>query len=205
MRLTEKVHNYLEEHLQPGDLAIDATAGNGHDCLKIAQLIAPNGRLIAVDRQSAAITASRHRLSTHKLQHLCEWIEGDHGEALQALGQRYPRQASAIVFNLGYLPGGDKSIQTEVATTQTALKACTALLKPSGILLVTAYRGHPGGMAEAEAVAQWMHAYTGLVQCHEPEKNAESTPPILWVAKALELDPSESSAAPDNRLPPGEK
>ena len=31
MRLVEKVHHAMMETLRPGDIAIDATAGNGHD------------------------------------------------------------------------------------------------------------------------------------------------------------------------------
>ena len=63
---------------------------------------------------------------------------------------------SAIVFNLGYLPGSDHTIQTNSTTTITALDACLPLLCQNGLLLVTAYRGHPGGMEEAEKVEKWM-------------------------------------------------
>lgn len=205
MRLTEKAHQYLEEILRPGDLAIDATAGNGHDCLKIAQLIAPKGQLMAIDRQASAIETSGNRLRAAKLEHVCEFIEGDHAEALLRLTKQHTGQASAIIFNLGYLPGSDKSIQTGPATTLPALNAASALLRPRGLLLVTAYRGHDGGIAEADAVARWMDTFPGIVTCHEPDTSGNSTPPILWVAKSGESGPTEPDAAPGNRPLPAAK
>ena len=43
---------------------------------------------------------------------------------------------------VGYLPGSDKRIQTEPESTLSALRAASELLKPDGLLLVVAYRGH---------------------------------------------------------------
>lgn len=203
MRLTERAHQHLEQSLRPGDLAIDATAGNGHDCLKIAQLVAPHGQLIAIDRQAPAIDASRDRLGKHKLEHLCRFIEDDHANALRALAAQHSGEASAVVFNLGYLPGSDKSILTQPASTLPALDAANVLLKPGGILLVTAYRGHQGGMAEAEAVARWMKAFPGPVACHEPDiAGGAAPPPILWVATASGHGRAAPGATPENHPPP---
>jgi 16S rRNA C967 or C1407 C5-methylase (RsmB/RsmF family) len=49
MRLVELAHDRLQQILCPGDICIDATAGNGHDSLFLAQLTAPNGIVYAVD------------------------------------------------------------------------------------------------------------------------------------------------------------
>jgi precorrin-6B methylase 2 len=205
MKLTERVHRILEKELHPGDLAIDATAGNGHDCLKIAQLVAPDGQLIAIDRQAQAIEASRHRLVEHRLAHLCQFIEDDHAKTLLSLGQQYAAQAKAIIFNLGYLPGGDKSIRTTSGTTLTALNAVTHLLQPAGFLLITAYRGHEGGTEEAEVVAQWMHTFPGTIVCHEPDRTGELVPPILWVAQLKEHDPAAPGVTSKNHPSPDER
>ena len=184
MKLTERVHQYLEDRLKPGDLAIDATTGNGHDSLKMAERIAPNGRLIAIDCQDAAIETSGNRLRAHHLLQLCRFLKEDHATALPALIAEHCNQAQAIVFNLGYLPGSDKSVQTAPGSTLPALNAAAELLQPGGLLLVTAYRGHPGGIEEADAVARWMQAFAGNVVCHEPDSSGQRIPPILWVATA---------------------
>ena len=89
---------------------------------------------------------------------------------------------AAITFNLGYLPGSDKSIQTRAESTKEALAASIQLLTPGGCLCVTAYRGHSGGKTEAETVEAFMresHKEGHSVNCHEPESS--NSPPILWV------------------------
>ena len=60
-----------------------------------------------------------------------------------------------VMFNLGYLPRGDKACTTAAHTTLRALEAALAGLKPGGIITVMAYTGHDGGMQEAMAVRQW--------------------------------------------------
>ena len=67
-RPTEVVHQWLAEALSPGDLVIDATAGNGHDALKLAGKVAPNGRVMAYDVQPAALEATRERLRAAGLE-----------------------------------------------------------------------------------------------------------------------------------------
>jgi ubiquinone/menaquinone biosynthesis C-methylase UbiE len=186
MQLTQRVHQYLNAALQPGDTALDATAGNGHDCLAMAQLIGPGGHLIGIDLQAAAIEATRERLSTLPSASSVALIQGDHAIELKALLPTRQGSIQAITFNLGYLPGSDKRIQTSSKTTLTALDCAQRLLRPTGILLVTAYRGHPGGLEEAATVAEWMRAageQGATIECHEP--TAQRIPPILWVYRPV--------------------
>jgi hypothetical protein len=181
--LTQIAHQYLQSILQAGDLAIDATAGNGHDSLACAEYIQPGGQLHYIDCQTRAIKATEQRLSQIKgLQ--CRLVPhlGDHAQVLASLKARFLGQAKAIIFNLGYLPGSDKSIQTQPQSTQRALDVAQQLLHLKGMLLVTAYRGHPGGQEEADCVDQWMEQAIqsgGHARCHSPEKTRAS-PPQLW-------------------------
>lgn len=186
MRLTERVHIILKQTIQPGDTAIDATAGNGHDTRAMAQLVGSSGKVFAIDLQSAAIEASRARLEHAGVLAQCELIQGDHAQVLhQLLVQGI--SAAAITFNLGYLPGGKKELTTTPPTTLRALDASKSLITPGGILLVTAYRGHAGGMEEAGEVASWMRALpesTWRVEAKEPPtREADRIPPILWIAR----------------------
>ena len=57
-----------------------------------------------------------------------------------------------VVFNLGYLPGGDKTICTTGATTVAALEAAQRAVMVGGCLSVTVYPGHPEGEREEKAV-----------------------------------------------------
>lgn len=181
--LTKIAHQYLQSVLRSGDLAIDATAGNGHDSAACAACIHPGGQLHYIDCQASAIAATEQRLAhIPSLQCRLAPYLGDHAEVLASLHAHYAGQAKAIIFNLGYLPGSDKSIQTQPHSTLHALNAAQQLLHPKGLLLVTAYRGHPGGQEEANCVGQWMQEATqtgGNARCHSP-KNTRATPPQLW-------------------------
>ncbi len=186
MRLTELAHQQLDAQVHEGDLTIDATAGNGYDTAKLAERVGQTGKVIAIDLQQAAIDSTRQRLETAKLADRSELHCGDHAAVLKQLSESYTAQASAITFNLGYLPGSDKAIQTCEQSTLPALEASAKLLQQNGLLLVTAYRGHDGGQAEADAVAKWMYSlreYNWQVESHEPIIKGDRVPPILWLAR----------------------
>ena len=66
-----------------------------------------------------------------------------------------------VVFNLGWLPGGDHTITTHVGSTLDALNAALRLIKPGGLITVCAYPGHAEGACELEAVTNWASALDG--------------------------------------------
>jgi predicted methyltransferase len=204
MRLTEHVHHALKNSVHAGSTVIDATAGNGYDSLLLAQLVGPKGRLIAIDIQPAAIESTKSRLETADLADRCELIRGDHSMVLRQLAQEHAGAIAAITFNLGYLPGGDKSLITSPATTLAALDAACELLARDGILSVTAYRGHAGGMAESEQIGSWMHRLpksTWRVETQEPDpKGRKSIPPILWIAQKRSMRMSPTSVKLSNGM-----
>ena len=186
MRLTEYVHLCLETRLKNGDTVLDATAGNGNDALKAAELVQPNGNVVAIDIQKQAIEATEAKLSEAKLSHLCELHLGNHGERLSEIKQSF----DCILFNLGYLPGSDKMIITIAKDTLSALNQSKRLLKENGALFVTAYRQHEGGQDEAYAVERWMyeqHANGWDIEKIEPKHQSHILSPILWIASRSRL------------------
>ncbi|MDG1241160.1 MAG: class I SAM-dependent methyltransferase [Opitutae bacterium] len=186
MQLTDLVHDHLSQQLKPGDHVLDATAGNGYDSTVMATLVGTAGHVIAIDIQTSAIDATRTRLKAAGCLAQAELMVADHAQALASLCSTYAQTISAITFNLGYLPGSDKSIQTEPESTLGALRAAGELLKSDGLLLVVAYRGHDGGQTEATQVANWMQTVEErgwTVESHEPIVTGSRVPPILWVAR----------------------
>ena len=182
MRLTEKVHHILTNHLKEGDRAIDATAGNGYDTLFLAEQVGPSGKVTAIDIQDCAIRSTREKLESTGLIDRVKLVTDDHAAALGKLIEANREKIAAITFNLGYLPGSDKSIQTRAESTEEALAASIQLLSPGGYLCVTAYRGHSGGTAEAKTVESFMRKSQRerhAVDCYEPESS--NSPPVLWV------------------------
>ena len=184
MRLTEKVHHILTDHLTEGDQAIDATAGNGYDTLFLAEQVGPSGKVIAIDIQDCAIRSTRERLESAGLINSVRLMTEDHATALRKLITSNIGKVAAITFNLGYLPGSDKSIQTRAVSTEKALAASIQLLTLGGYLCVTAYRGHSGGAVEADTVEAFMRKSQNeghALNRYEPKSS--NYPPILLVLK----------------------
>jgi SAM-dependent methyltransferase len=154
-RPTELAHRLLEGVVSDGALAIDATAGNGHDTLFLARLVGPSGRVLAFDVQAAAIESARTLLEREGVAERVVPYQESH--ALLA-DRAEAGSVDVVMFNLGYLPGADRTVITETAGTLAALEAAAHVLRPGGWLCVTCYPGHAGGGDEADAVGQWMEA-----------------------------------------------
>lgn len=134
-------------------IAIDATAGNGHDALFLAQHILPGGRLFIFDIQSPAIDSTKQRLLDHHIElDAVEFFDSGHQTLSSSVPPSLHGQISAIMFNLGYLPGGDKSCITLTENTLDALQQALAVLAPDGLLTTVVYPGHDGGREEASSV-----------------------------------------------------
>lgn len=189
MRLTERVHLELKKRIQAGACCIDATVGNGHDTLLLAEFVGEEGRVIGIDRQAEAIRATRRRIKDAGILGRVDLRLGDHGALLGEIeNEGFVGKVKAILFNLGYLPGGNKSITTQIPSTLRALSSSANLLTEGGCLFVTAYRGHPGGAEEARSVEAWMRGLSeGLwrVCSEEPEQRGNAVPPILWIAERV--------------------
>ena len=90
---------------------------------------------------------------------------------------------SAVMFNLGYLPHGDKKLVTKPDTTSAALDASLTLLKKGGVISILSYRGHAGGMEEFEKVQEWIASQGDHIDiCVEQDSDhPQSTGPYLWI------------------------
>ena len=147
-----------ERAVSTGGIAIDATVGNGHDTLSLARAVGDNGRVYGFDIQPHAIDATYRRLTEAGVASRVSLIRGGHEHMDEHLPASAVDRVDAIMFNLGYLPGGDKSLTTVPETTVAALDHAIHYLKPGGVITVVQYAGHEGGAAEAEAVDAWAAA-----------------------------------------------
>ena len=167
---------------KPGGLAVDATCGNGHDTVFLARLAGPHGRVLAIDVQADAIAAARTRIEAAGMDDgRVRFIHGCHTRMGDCIA---PGSADVVMFNLGYLPGGDHTLTTRADTTPAALDAAALALRPGGLLAVTCYPGHPEGAAEADAVAGWMRtaAERGFRVAQYAQPFTRRPAPVLWLA-----------------------
>ena len=156
MRLTAQVHARLAPSLERGDWALDATAGNGHDTLFLASQVAPIGQVWAWDTQPAALATTQERLQAAGLEATVTLVQASHHRLRERMPTRAHGRLRAVMFNLGYRPGGDPQHITQPGTTMPALEAACRLLHPDGVISLLAYRGHPGGEAEYQALQDWL-------------------------------------------------
>ena len=90
------------------------------------------------------------------------------------------------MFNLGYLPQGDKTIITQPDSTLLALSSSLELLAPKGITTILAYPGHPGGENETVQVANWCYQLNPenfSVQVINSKEHKDSAPRLFIVQK----------------------
>ncbi len=149
----------MKERLCPGDTAVDATIGNGHDTLFLCRLTGVAGHVYGTDIQPEAVANTRARLQSGGIEEsrFTLW-QADHARLSELLPPQVHGSVAAVMFNLGYLPGGDHGTVTAADTTITALTAAIGTLRPGGVITAVVYPGHPGGGEEAEAVANWAAA-----------------------------------------------
>lgn len=169
--------------------AFDATAGNGHDTLWLAELVGDNGRVFAVDIQECALSKTRQRLQEANLEHRVSLFLSGHEKMAYLLPEEVKGHLHLAIYNLGYLPGGDKSVKTLPETTLQSLNECKNWLAPGGMILLTVYPGHVGGEEETEQVGAWIASldsrYWRVVRFQA--LNRQSPAPFVYVVEATPL------------------
>ncbi len=143
---TEK--SFILQHIKEGDTVADFTMGNGHDTLFLSQTVGETGRVYAFDIQQSALESTKKRLTENGAPENYTLICDSHHNAKEYIDGKI----KAGVFNLGYLPGGDKSVTTKRETTLAAVKAAIELLDRDAILLIAVYPGHEEGEIEGELI-----------------------------------------------------
>lgn len=134
----------LEKILSPGDRVVDATMGNGHDTLRLCRMVGESGHVDAFDVQAQAVENTRALLSENGVLSRAELHLIGH----QHMAEYVTAPVRAVVFNLGWLPGGDKSVTTHWDTTLPALRSALSLLEKLGVCIVCVYPGHAAGEEE---------------------------------------------------------
>lgn len=157
--------------------------GNGHDTLFLCQLAKDTGHVYAFDIQQTALTHTRELLAENSIdERRFSLILDSHVYMENYLN---PCSADAILFNCGYLPGGDHSLATRPETTIEAMEAGLKLLKPNGIMNLCLYSGGDTGFEEKTAVLQHLRGldsktYTVIVQEYYNRGNHPPTPVFIF-------------------------
>lgn len=151
-RVIQYAQTLLRQSIDEGDIAIDATAGNGHDTVFLAELVGPSGYVYAFDVQKQAVDATLLRVLDYSFEDRVRVLNRGH----ETVDEFVQKEIGGAVFNLGYLPGSDHSIVTKPNTTVQAIEKMLKLLKVGGIIVLVVYHGHEGGKAERDEVIRYV-------------------------------------------------
>lgn len=148
-QIVEWCHHFIKEHVKEGDFCIDATAGNGNDTLLLCELVGNSGKVLAFDIQKKAIENTAEKLEKAGVLHRAQVMLDSHVN----MG-RYAKEGSVdcILFNFGYLPGGDHSLATQKSTSLQAISEGLKLLKKGGLMSLCIYSGGDSGFEERDAI-----------------------------------------------------
>ena len=136
----------------PGDAAVDATMGNGHDTLMLCEAVGPAGKVYAFDVQEQALAETEKRLKEHGMDGRAVLIRAGH----EHMAEYVKEPVRAVMFNLGWLPGGDHDVTTRWETTRQAVESALNLLLPMGVLVICAYPGHAEGEREKRELTAFL-------------------------------------------------
>lgn len=147
------MHKYfLSAHITDGCTAVDFTMGNGHDTAWLSKAVGASGRVYAFDIQDQALRSTAQLLESEGCPDNVTLIHDSHANV-----KRYVQEPfMAGVFNLGWLPGADKSVTTRRESTAVAVNDAIDLIDHGGILLIAVYPGHPEGRAEGEMLTEML-------------------------------------------------
>jgi len=187
MHFTLEAQRIASGYLTADAIAIDATCGNGFDTLFLAEQVGLHGVLYGFDIQELAIKKVSERLLESGHLNQCRLFVESHSNLETMLDPIHFGAVSVIMFNLGYLPLGDKSIVTTPESTLAALDQSLDVLRTGGLISVLAYPGHPGGRIEASQVSEWIEQNANRLQFDRFQDPNNSNSPILWALTKKEM------------------
>lgn len=155
-RVLPFAHSLLEATVKEGDVTVDATVGNGHDTYVLANLVGPNGKVYGFDIQQDALENAHKRIEESNLNERVELFLKSHDQIESVIPTEFHKKIKGAIFNLGYLPGGDKTIVTTPESTISAVKQLLSIMSPGGIIVLVVYHGHPEGQIERDLLIQYV-------------------------------------------------
>lgn len=170
-------HEYLKTHVCSGDIVIDATMGRGRDTLLLANLVGSSGHVYSFDIQPEALQSTSELITSNSLSNVTLILDSHSNIS------HYVQKAKCVVFNLGFLPGGDHSIFSHSDTSIPAIKSALNLLCDDGFITICSYYGGDTGFEERDNLLTYLSSldqkkYTVMLHSFF---NRKGCPPLFIV------------------------
>ena len=171
--ILNKVKQICENNLKDNDIVVDMTVGNGNDTLFLSKLV-NKGFVYGFDIQEKAINNTKELLNKNNVANY-KLFNISH-DNIDITLKDYIGKISLILFNLGYLPNGDKSITTKSKSTLNALKKAIKMLNNKGIILMVIY-SHKEGKTEEKNIKEYLNKND--IKYHEYHNTNNKEAPYL--------------------------
>lgn len=152
-KIVEFSHVLIDEFYQRNKnrelIFIDATCGRGNDTLKLATTLNHNGTIVAYDIQEEAINDTKKLLEKNGFNDVIYHLQS-HEKLVE-------KDLDLIIYNLGYLPGSNKQVRTEVKSTMKSIKRSIDIVcqKKEYLIIIVIYPGHKEGLEESTIVDEF--------------------------------------------------
>ncbi len=179
LSILNKARELMERNLKENDIVVDATLGNGKDSNFLLNII-KKGHLFGFDIQKNAVDKTNNLLK-EKYQNYTLFNTGH--ENIKYKLKDYKGKISLIVFNLGYIPKGNKEITTKANTTIKAIKNSLPLLNNKGHIVITIYKGHKEGLKESIEITKYLNTLKNYTYKEYHNTNNKTAPYTIDIIK----------------------
>ena len=169
---------FMQSYVENAEVAVDMTVGNGFDSKNILEILKPK-KLYCFDIQQGALDNSKKLLEDFSNYEL---ILENHRDF-----DKYVKEnIDFAMYNLGYLPKGDKNITTNAVDVEESLKKLLEKLNKNGVIFITFYIGHLCGQIESAEISRVLKnleqkEFTVLKFLFENQKN--NPPYVVMIQK----------------------
>ncbi len=165
---------------------VDATAGNGHDTVFLAQHTSSDAAVWAFDIQRQALDEAAKNAAEAGCAEKVHFVQASHS----TVGEHISEPIDAAMFNLGYLPGASHAVTTVSESTREAIAAIMRQLRVGGMITVVSYSGHEEGKQEQDDLFRWFKEFPVSVYTVSSFRmiNHKETAPMLFLIEKVRDD-----------------
>lgn len=137
-------HYIIKNFSYKFNIAVDATLGNGYDTDFLSENFL---KVFSFDIQKCAIDTYKNKNVDNVIL-----ISDSHEDFSKYITEK----VDCIMYNLGFLPGGDKNITTKCRSTLMSLESSLNIIAKGGLITIALYRGHEEGKREENVVIDFV-------------------------------------------------
>ena len=147
--ILELVNKFIDDNVNDKMICCDMTCGNGNDTLHLCKL---SSFVYGFDIQQIAIDNTKDKLIKESVTNY-KLILDSH----ENIDKYIDNKIDLFIYNLGYLPRGDKSITTIPSSTISSLKKALDMLNEQGKIVMVIYTGHEMGKKEEKELIPFVN------------------------------------------------